>query len=136
MIQSGHIAICEWQKLVKVIFNQMVEVVDYIHSKNVSHFDISLENFLINDVQIKAINGSEKLSFVNLENVQIKLCDFGLSEYFEPDSSFLSSKYCGKIGYQSPEINYRKKQFNAALNDVWCLGIRKKYSIFGFLKTR
>jgi len=87
------------------------------------HFDISLENFLINGVQTEHIKASKQIRFVNLESVQIKLCDFGLAEYFETEQNFLSNKYCGKIGYQSPEINHKKKGFNAASNDIWCLGV-------------
>eukprot|EP01084_Bolivina_argentea_P027752 51553_1 len=49
LIQSGKIEISHWKKVCKLIFSQMVECIDYIHSKNVCHFDISLENFLIND---------------------------------------------------------------------------------------
>lgn len=35
----------------------------------------------------------------------------------------MSSKYCGKEQYKSPEIVNKKKHFNAKSNDIWCLGI-------------
>eukprot|EP01083_Nonionella_stella_P083804 231771_1 len=44
-IASGHLEISEWHRMVRIIFKQMVEAIEYIHSKNVCHFDISLENF-------------------------------------------------------------------------------------------
>merc|ERR1712151_347761 len=53
LIQAGKCEISEWMKLVKIIFKKMVESVQYLHSKNVCHFDISLENFLINGLKIK-----------------------------------------------------------------------------------
>eukprot|EP01084_Bolivina_argentea_P188811 324903_1 len=48
-ISNGTLDIFEWHSAVKVIFLQMIEAIEFIHSKNVCHFDISLENFLIND---------------------------------------------------------------------------------------
>eukprot|EP00488_Nonionellina_sp_1-RS-2012_P002384 TRINITY_DN4550_c0_g1_i1.p1 TRINITY_DN4550_c0_g1~~TRINITY_DN4550_c0_g1_i1.p1 ORF type:complete len:179 (-),score=46.02 TRINITY_DN4550_c0_g1_i1:454-990(-) len=102
----------------------MIECIDYIHSKNVAHFDISLENWLINDVEVdvhRTANGKESVQFV-LDNIQVKLCDFGLAKIFTK-KSFLSNKHCGKTGYKSPEINAKKRGFNAGANDLWCIGI-------------
>ena len=44
-LAMGKIEISEWHKLVQILFKQMVNAVDYMHSKNVSHFDISLLSF-------------------------------------------------------------------------------------------
>eukprot|EP01084_Bolivina_argentea_P048140 88715_1 len=46
---KGTILITELQRVIKIIFKQMIQCIEYIHNKNVCHFDISLENFLIND---------------------------------------------------------------------------------------
>lgn len=70
LISEGRISHQEWQKAVKVIFKQMVESVEYIHNKNVCHFDLSLENFLVN----------VKVRFVT-DEIQVKLCDFGMLSY-------------------------------------------------------
>ena len=53
IINTGAIHIDEWHKVCKIIFKQMIETIEYIHSRNVCHFDISLENFVINDVQVQ-----------------------------------------------------------------------------------
>eukprot|EP01084_Bolivina_argentea_P232976 392510_1 len=45
-ISLDKIQITEWHKLVKIIFKQMIECIEYIHAHNICHFDISLENFL------------------------------------------------------------------------------------------
>ena len=133
-IQIGKLEISEWHRIAKIIFKQMVECVEYIHNKNVAHFDISLENFVINDIDIilstKANDKTEsKIKFddKNGEGIQVKLCDFGLAEIF-PNSSpsgpnFKSSKFCGKRNYKSPEISKQKEGFNAKSNDIWCLGV-------------
>ena len=43
--------------------------------------------------------------------------------YFGSNHNFLSTKYCGKEQYKSPEVVAKKKHFNAKSNDIWCLGI-------------
>ena len=95
MINCGKLDISEWHKLVKIIFKQMIECIGYLHKKGVCHNDISLENFLINDVE--AIwNDKGKIEFCK-DNVIIKLCDFGLAEYFkncgDHKTDFMSTKY-------------------------------------------
>ena len=96
-IKKNKLDIEHWMKMCKILFIQMIECIEYIHNKNVIHFDISLENFLINDVNINVIetdHGDEKIEFCLNDNVQIKICDFGLAQYFQYDD-FSSSKYCG-----------------------------------------
>merc|ERR1712113_1368810 len=53
LIADGIVDIDHWQNVSQIILKQMIECIDYIHSKNVAHFDISLENFLISDVEIE-----------------------------------------------------------------------------------
>jgi serine/threonine protein kinase len=143
-IESGKIQMAHWHKLVKVILRRMMDCLECIHSMKVCHFDISLENFLINDLDVE-YGADETLSFCfdGDDAVQIKLCDFGLAECFETGKSdrggsdcnddhkeetvdFRSDKYCGKRCYQSPEITNREEEgtiFDAKKNDVWCLGV-------------
>ena len=47
--------------------------------------------------------------------------DFGLAEVFS-NGNFKSNKFCGKLGYKSPEV-IQKRQFNAIQNDIWCIGL-------------
>ena len=122
LIDIGHFSIYEWHKMVKVIFKQMIECIEWIHSKNICHFDISLENFLINDVDV--IHDKFGIKFIH-SSVDIKICDFGLAENFGKKSDFISSKFCGKTCYRSPEVTSRDKTkgFNAKSNDIFCLGV-------------
>merc|ERR1712173_202794 len=73
-IESSKITISHWHSVVKVIFRQMLQCLDYLSSMKVSHFDISLENMLINDLDVE-YNEDGTLSFcVDDGNaVQIKL---------------------------------------------------------------
>eukprot|EP00487_Bulimina_marginata_P013047 TRINITY_DN9745_c0_g1_i1.p1 TRINITY_DN9745_c0_g1~~TRINITY_DN9745_c0_g1_i1.p1 ORF type:complete len:112 (+),score=3.51 TRINITY_DN9745_c0_g1_i1:339-674(+) len=108
----------------------MVEAIEYLHSKHICHYDVSLENLLINDIEVAFNESKQMLSFCYDEKnmVQTKLCDFGLAERFEigPDkqSDFMSSKFCGKQFYQSPECAERKQPFDAA---------KMMYFVWGFL---
>eukprot|EP01083_Nonionella_stella_P077518 211741_1 len=133
-INTGRLEISEWHRVARILFVQMIECIEYIHSKGVCHFDISLENFLINDMQIIAVKAKdktgEKIRFVidDEHSVRLKLCDFGLSTWFRPSphtktTDFHSNKYCGKTNYFSPEIAYKKARFCAKSNDIWCLGV-------------
>ena len=56
----------------------MIECIEYIHSKGVCHYDISLENWLINDIPVK-VNSTSNGSTVTFccDEIQVKLCDFG-----------------------------------------------------------
>eukprot|EP00488_Nonionellina_sp_1-RS-2012_P001378 TRINITY_DN2207_c0_g1_i1.p1 TRINITY_DN2207_c0_g1~~TRINITY_DN2207_c0_g1_i1.p1 ORF type:complete len:132 (-),score=44.14 TRINITY_DN2207_c0_g1_i1:87-425(-) len=83
LVTANKIDIRHWQKVCEIMLQQMMQVTEYIHSKNVAHFDISLENFLINDVQIEVDRngGHERIRFV-MDDIQIKLCDFGLAQIF------------------------------------------------------
>eukprot|EP01084_Bolivina_argentea_P098629 177240_1 len=120
LVRNGIIDSNHWKEITKIIFKQMVECIDYIHSKHVCHFDISLENFVINDDTMRVyIPGNGTLRFA-LDTIKVKLCDFGLSEIFGTDYS--SNKWCGKQQYMSPEL-VSKKTFHAMRNDIWCLGM-------------
>eukprot|EP01083_Nonionella_stella_P070758 189465_1 len=125
LLQSGSMDHDHWHQIVKIIFKQMVESVSYIHSKNVCHFDISLENFLISDPQIEVhekCNGRQtKIKFI-ADSIQVKLCDFGLAQLFTNDDC-KSSKFCGKTNYKSPECTSETRGYDAKKNDVWCCGV-------------
>ena len=119
LIEVGKLDICEWHRITKIMFQQMMESVEYIHSKNVAHFDISLENFVLNDMDVVLVTtaeNEEKIKFCVIDRdnngdgcgspsssgIQVKLCDFGLSEVFPNDKlrgkpDFQSTKYCGKV---------------------------------------
>ena len=105
IIQTGNLKITHWNQVCKVIFKQMIECVEWLHSQNICHMDISLENILINDPDVYyAKDGTLRFC---LNSIQIKLCDFGLAERFRPKliakrieksvPDFRCSKYCGKV---------------------------------------
>ena len=89
---------------VKLIFKQILEGVLYLHTRQICHRDLKLENILISDIEIESIK-------------QIKICDFGFSTK--------NNSYCdvawGSIDYISPEVN--TKYPNGFKIDIWALGV-------------
>eukprot|EP01083_Nonionella_stella_P074428 201905_1 len=134
VIDAKKLSIREWLKVVQRIFRQMIECIAFIHSHNVCHNDISLENWLVNDVDVQVPDNndgitSDKIIFVK-DDIVVKLCDFGLAEMHD-DSACISRKHCGKTIYKSPEIEYQRQWFEGKKNDVWSLGVSLFMMIFG-----
>eukprot|EP01083_Nonionella_stella_P170020 577762_1 len=129
LIRTGQIDIDHWKKVVKVIFIQMIDCLGFIHSKGVTHHDISLENFVLNDVNVQVNEEDGTMKFI-VDEIRIKLCDFGLAEYHNT-SQCLSVKHCGKKQYYSPEVMNLKERFNAKRNDIWGIGVCLFVLLFG-----
>ena len=76
-IENGLITISEWHSISKVIFSSMIQSIEWLHECNVCHFDISLENFLINDVPVQRKENIEnkevQIKFIH-DDIQLKLC--------------------------------------------------------------
>jgi len=123
-IESKKLSINEWQRVSRILFKQMVEFVDWLHTKmGICHLDISLENLLIKEVSVytdRTIKGEEEIFF--RDGLQIKFCDFGLAAKFDA-KNFYCNKYVGKRGYKSPEVYEQKEIFDARAADIWSLGV-------------
>lgn len=83
-------------------FKQILFAIETCHRNNVVHRDIKLQNILLD------------------EHNQVKLIDFGLSNYVE-DGVFRST-FCGTPAYASPEILLGNK-YEGPEVDVWSLGV-------------
>ena len=121
-ILKGYLEISQWHKVIKIVSIQLLNAIDYMHSKSICHFDISMENILIKIEGMpsskKPINIEESIRFrYNPKNITAKICDFGLAQRMV--DNFESSRFVGKERYCSPEIAKRAKPFNAKSNDIW-----------------
>lgn len=104
------------EKTVKIIMRQLLSSVAYLHSKNIIHGDLKLENILIDNLKKNPESkiGDRKVSY---ESIEIKVIDFGCSKIFA------KGRLSGVIGtstYLSPEVirnNYNEKC------DVWSCGV-------------
>ena len=95
-----------------VFFYQLINGVEYIHSKGIAHRDLKPENLLLTEDKV------------------LKIIDFGLSHEFSEDQ-FLKTK-CGSPSYAAPEI-ISMPQYDGFKIDIWCCGIILYAMLCGYL---
>jgi len=95
-----------------IFFYQLINGIEYIHSKGISHRDLKPENLLL------------------AENKILKIIDFGLSHEFEGDE-LLKTK-CGSPSYAAPEI-ICCPFYDGFKVDIWCCGIILYAMLCGYL---
>jgi len=95
-----------------VFFYQLINGVEYIHSKGIAHRDLKPENILLTEDKI------------------LKIIDFGLSHEFNGED-FLKTK-CGSPSYASPEI-ISHPLYDGFKTDIWCCGIILYAMLCGYL---
>ena len=95
-----------------VFFYQLINGVEYIHSKGIAHRDLKPENILLTQDKI------------------LKIIDFGLSHEFN-EEDLLKTK-CGSPSYASPEI-ISHPFYDGFKTDIWCCGIILFAMLCGYL---
>ena len=82
------------------LFYQIISGVEYIHSKNICHRDLKPENLLLNSED------------------ELKIIDFGLSNFKSKEKNYLLQTPCGSPCYASPEMILGKK-YDGFCIDIW-----------------
>lgn len=100
----------------KSIFYQIVEGIRYVHSLNLAHRDLKLENILMADTK-KTI---------------VKLTDFGFVREFNPSKRSFLSTVCGTTAYMAPEVLNGVKYSGFAI-DIWSMGVILYAMLYGEL---
>ena len=93
-------------------FYQIINGIEYIHSKGITHRDLKPENLLLD---------KEK---------KLKIIDFGLSNYFNGEN--LLKTPCGSPCYASPEMVSGNK-YSGFKIDIWAIGIILYAMLCGYL---
>jgi len=88
----------------KRVFGEILQGVEYIHSMDVAHRDLSLENVLVNQ------GGNIVM-------------DFGMAMRVPNDEETIPLGRCGKPNYMAPEIAMNRDTLIATFSDIWSLGI-------------
>ena len=104
------------EKIAKFLFKQIILGIKHIHSKNIVHRDIKLENILI-----------------DLNN-RIKICDFGIGILLKSEDELLYDQ-CGTPMYMAPEIilSSKKRGYKGFPVDIWSSGIALYIMLSGSL---
>ena len=104
------------EKIAKFLFRQIILGIKHIHSKNIVHRDIKLENILI-----------------DLNN-RVKICDFGIGVILHSEDELLYDQ-CGTPMYMAPEIILcsKKKGYKGFPVDIWSSGIALYIMLSGTL---
>jgi len=84
----------------KEIFYQIIKGIAYLHSKNIVHRDVKLENIII-------------------DNTYVKIIDFGFATFHQTNK--LLNFFCGTPSYMPPEIIQKKGIFRSSRR---CLELR------------
>jgi serine/threonine protein kinase len=87
-------------KMVRTYFRQLIDGIEYLHAKGVSHMDLKLENLLLG------------------KDFSLKIADFDLS-YIDGDSTIISR---GTKFYRPPEL-IQGRCFNTKASDIYSAGI-------------
>ncbi|KAJ7955752.1 Non-specific serine/threonine protein kinase [Quillaja saponaria] len=98
---------------VRKLFQQLIDAVDYCHSKGVYHRDLKPENLLLDS------------------KGNLKVSDFGLSALHKPGD--LLTTACGSPSYVAPEL-LLNKGYDGAAADVWSCGVILFELLAGYLQ--
>lgn len=99
------------EETAKRIFHQILLGTQRIHSMDIGHRDMSLENVMVSRSGVA------------------RIIDFGMSLRLprREDGSLLNIRpqgACGKKNYVSPEVIANRAPFNPQLSDIWALGVK------------
>ena len=95
---------------IAVIFKQLLSGLAYLHSHNIVHRDLKLENILIQEKEKSKTNGEDLFN--------IKIIDFGTARIF--DNKRNPQSIVGSSYYIAPEV--LKQKYNKEC-DLWSVGV-------------
>lgn len=104
------------EKKTKTVMKQLLEAVEFIHSKHIVHRDLKPENILLDD------------------NFNVKITDFGFAHILNANEKL--TELCGTPGYLAPELlrasMYENAEGYSKEVDLWACGVIMFTLLVGF----
>jgi len=101
----------EWWNDVRKWIQQLLLALKYLHERNICHRDVSLENTM-------------------LKQGDVRLIDFGNAHEYT-NANFKSERNrIGKLQYMRPEC-FADRHYDGRDNDMWCIGVMLWTSLIG-----
>lgn len=104
------------EKKTKTVMKQLLEAVEFIHSKHIVHRDLKPENILLDD------------------NFNVKITDFGFAHILNTNEKL--TELCGTPGYLAPELlrasMYENAEGYGKEVDLWACGVIMFTLLVGF----
>ncbi|KAI8376026.1 kinase-like domain-containing protein, partial [Radiomyces spectabilis] len=97
------------------LFAQLISSVYYMHSKNIVHRDLKLENLLLD------------------KHRNIVVSDFGFANQFTSDFNDLMATSCGSPCYAAPELIVNDGLYAGSAVDIWSCGVILYAMLCGYL---
>lgn len=98
------------ENVAKVLFKQIIEAIGYIHTRNIVHRDIKLDNILLDG------------------KGHVKIGDFGVSRIVKNGETM--KEQCGTPAYIAPEI-LEDKGYTGYAVDIWSAGVVLYSMLYG-----
>lgn len=98
------------EPIAKILFKQIIEAIGYIHTRNIVHRDIKLDNILLDG------------------KGNVKIGDFGVSRLYIEGQ--LMKEQCGTPAYIAPEI-LEDKGYKGYGVDIWSAGVVLYSMLYG-----
>ncbi|KAI9593935.1 kinase-like domain-containing protein [Syncephalis fuscata] len=97
------------------LFAQLISGVSYMHSKNIVHRDLKLENLLLD------------------RNRDVIITDFGFANQFDISQGDLMATSCGSPCYAAPELVVSEGMYVGTAVDIWSCGVILYAMLAGYL---
>ncbi|KAK0549457.1 hypothetical protein OC846_004064 [Tilletia horrida] len=119
----------EW--LVRRIVGELASAIGWMHRVNLVHRDIKLENIILtkdlrtrtplDPASLPLYAPAASASSSAYPEPLVKLTDFGLSRFIDPDTPHLETR-CGSEEYAAPEL-IMGRRYDGRQTDAWALGV-------------
>ncbi|CAO1619818.1 unnamed protein product [Sympodiomycopsis kandeliae] len=133
-LANHHSVIAKREWLARRLYSELANAVGWMHSINLVHRDIKLENIILTralptedvdktgtDTDTKWSDGTPFRPSTIGSIPLLKVTDFGLSRFIDPSKPMLETR-CGSEEYASPELIIGKK-YDGRKTDVWSMGV-------------